>query len=259
MKVTAHIIIDAQTRYFAPIDLSAAFAMAVLDDNVVDPDAQIQRLKHHNEYIDRTAERIDEFAGVCRNIGVKNIYVQHDNNFAAPNKLEDVSLDANNVAQMNDLYKQNLAAGDEILVKKDKSAFAGTDLLQKLKSEGVERIVISGGMLSDCVAKTALDAAMEGFEVVLARDLIAMADHEFSADVLDAKMGRWERVMGVQNMDNEALADALGFDVQAIAPLSDCDKKALYQPASLGLQGGAPDAADGKPLPRKQNTGKLSK
>lgn len=253
MKATAHLMIDVQTRYFAPVDLGMAFAMAAFDDSILDEQAECQRLEQHNNYIEGMAARIDEFASVCRNIGVKNIYIQHANKFAAPNELADESLDPNNIAQMNQLYKQSPAEGDEIMYKSDKSAFVNTDLLKILKEEGIERIVISGGMLSDCVSKTALDAVMEDFEVIFARDLIAMAYHEFNGSTLDAKFGRWQRVMGIDNKSNDELAEALGFDKAALTPISADDKTQLYTAPVNETK------AQNPTLPPQRNTGKLSK
>jgi nicotinamidase/pyrazinamidase len=47
------------------------------------------------------------------------------------------------------------------------SAFDGTNLAEKLRDAGVERVVIGGLTLDYCVKQTALDAREDGFETLL--------------------------------------------------------------------------------------------
>lgn len=53
------------------------------------------------------------------------------------------------------------------------SAFAGTDLQQQLRTQGVRRLVVGGLATDYCVLQTVIDACRAGFEVVVLRDAIA--------------------------------------------------------------------------------------
>lgn len=52
------------------------------------------------------------------------------------------------------------------------SAFAGTDLAQRLHDLGIKRILVGGLATDYCVLNTVLDALKEGFEVLLLEDAI---------------------------------------------------------------------------------------
>lgn len=53
------------------------------------------------------------------------------------------------------------------------SGFAGTDLAQRLRSRGVQRLFICGLATDYCVKATAIEARREGFEAVVILDAIA--------------------------------------------------------------------------------------
>ncbi|MFM0259693.1 cysteine hydrolase family protein [Paraburkholderia sediminicola] len=63
-----------------------------------------------------------------------------------------------------------------VVEKSSVSVFAGTDLAQKLKDDGITRLVIGGLMTHACVAGAARDAVPAGFEVVVAADACATRD-----------------------------------------------------------------------------------
>lgn len=58
----------------------------------------------------------------------------------------------------------------------ESGASRGTGLAERLRSAGVERVVVCGLATDYCVKETALDAARLGFAVVLRRALIAAVD-----------------------------------------------------------------------------------
>jgi nicotinamidase-related amidase len=58
------------------------------------------------------------------------------------------------------------------------SAFHGTDLEEKLHSEGIDTVIISGVMTDLCCETTARDAFMRGFRVVFLADCTATVDEE---------------------------------------------------------------------------------
>lgn len=52
------------------------------------------------------------------------------------------------------------------------SAFAGTDLLKRLRAAGVRRLVVAGLATEYCVMETAMDALVRGFAVVVLADAV---------------------------------------------------------------------------------------
>jgi nicotinamidase/pyrazinamidase len=58
------------------------------------------------------------------------------------------------------------------------SAFQGTDLAQRLRKQGVKRLLVGGLATDYCVLNTVLDARKEGFGVLLLADAIRAVDVE---------------------------------------------------------------------------------
>lgn len=56
------------------------------------------------------------------------------------------------------------------------SAFAGTDLRERLRSEGVERLYVGGLATEYCVLNTVLDALHSGFAVSVLEDAVRAVD-----------------------------------------------------------------------------------
>jgi nicotinamidase/pyrazinamidase len=56
------------------------------------------------------------------------------------------------------------------------SAFQGTDLAQRLREQGVKRLLVGGLATDYCVLNTVLDARKEGFDVLLLADAIRAVD-----------------------------------------------------------------------------------
>jgi nicotinamidase/pyrazinamidase len=58
------------------------------------------------------------------------------------------------------------------------SAFEGTDLAERLRERGVDRLVVGGIATDYCVLHSVIDARAAGFDVVVARDAVAGIDAE---------------------------------------------------------------------------------
>ncbi|TJY70065.1 cysteine hydrolase [Arthrobacter sp. CAU 1506] len=77
-----------------------------------------------------------------------------------------------------------LTDGLESIVKTRDSAFFGTGLAERLRREGVERLVLAGVATHDCVAQTAADAFAHNFRVVFAKDVIASTNEDYAGSML---------------------------------------------------------------------------
>jgi maleamate amidohydrolase len=62
------------------------------------------------------------------------------------------------------------AAGETVITKQYPSAFFGTDLAVRLKSAGIDTLVICGLSTSGCVRASAVDAICHGFVPVIVRE-----------------------------------------------------------------------------------------
>lgn len=76
--------------------------------------------------------------------------------------------------------------GEPIVYKHYPNAFRETQLLDLLKSWGIQRVVITGMMTHMCVDATARAAADLGFQVIVASDACATRDLEFDGTVVPA-------------------------------------------------------------------------
>lgn len=65
------------------------------------------------------------------------------------------------------------------------SAFHGTSLAQRLRTMGVQRLVLAGVTAESCVSATGRDAFSHDFDVVYAREAIASSDSERGWRVVD--------------------------------------------------------------------------
>jgi nicotinamidase-related amidase len=63
--------------------------------------------------------------------------------------------------------------GDAVMQKQTVSAFAGTDLAERLRKAKVETVIVAGLMTHACVAGAARDAVPAGFQVIVASDATA--------------------------------------------------------------------------------------
>lgn len=76
--------------------------------------------------------------------------------------------------------------GDDVLevVKTRDSSFHGTDLAERLRDRGVDRLVVCGVSTHSCVAQTAVDAFAHQFRAAVAVDAVASDDAALSAALL---------------------------------------------------------------------------
>ncbi len=80
-------------------------------------------------------------------------------------------------SQLHDGINLNNISGDFYFFKKGNkvdyhpySAFGGTELAEFLRDKGIERVFICGLATDFCVADTAIDSTMEGFETIVIKD-----------------------------------------------------------------------------------------
>ncbi|MFT8452117.1 MAG: cysteine hydrolase family protein [Zymomonas mobilis] len=66
--------------------------------------------------------------------------------------------------------------GETVLYKTTSSAFASTDLAERLHKEGISRLVITGAVAGFCVNSTVRAAKDLGFEVVVVKDALLSFD-----------------------------------------------------------------------------------
>lgn len=71
--------------------------------------------------------------------------------------------------------------GEEVFVKTRNSAFCRTDLEQRLRRDGVERVVIAGTQYPNCIRATANDAMSLDFQTVVATDCCSAQTPEIAA------------------------------------------------------------------------------
>ena len=77
--------------------------------------------------------------------------------------------------------------GEPIVYKHYPNSFRETDLLDKLKEWGIERVVITGMMTHMCVDATARAAADLGFKVIIAEDACATRDLKYGDTTIPAE------------------------------------------------------------------------
>ncbi|HID11347.1 MAG TPA: cysteine hydrolase, partial [Candidatus Latescibacteria bacterium] len=68
--------------------------------------------------------------------------------------------------------------GDLVIPKVSYSGFFRTDLEDRLRELGVEKLIITGCVTNICVLYTAVDALMRGYEVEVPEDCVAALDEE---------------------------------------------------------------------------------
>ncbi|WP_246018932.1 cysteine hydrolase family protein [Arthrobacter crusticola] len=76
------------------------------------------------------------------------------------------------------------AEGFERVVKTRDSAFFGTDLAGRLRSRGVEGLVLAGVSTHNCIAHTSADAFAHNFRVAFAEDAIASTNEDYASAML---------------------------------------------------------------------------
>ena len=78
------------------------------------------------------------------------------------------------------------AHGEKVIVKRNPNSFLQSSLLDDIKTENVERVVICGAMSHMCVDATTRAAADLGLKCVVAHDACATRDLEFEGKTIQA-------------------------------------------------------------------------
>lgn len=95
---------------------------------------------------------------------------------------------------------ERLPVREPVIAKKAASAFAGTNLAERLAKEQVDTLVVCGATTSGCVRATAIDACALDFAVFVPRECVGDREpgpHEANLLDIDAKYGD---VVGVEEV-----------------------------------------------------------
>jgi maleamate amidohydrolase len=95
------------------------------------------------------------------------------------------------------------ADGEPVVVKKFASAFFGTDVAERLNTQGVDTVVIAGCSTSGCIRASAIDSMQYGFRTIVVEEAVgdrAEGPHRANLFDIDSKYG-----------DVVALTDALSM------------------------------------------------
>jgi nicotinamidase-related amidase len=76
--------------------------------------------------------------------------------------------------------------GEPLVIKHHPNAFRETDLLELLRGNGIQRLVITGMMTHMCVDATARAAVDLGFQIIVAQDACGTRDLRFGETVIPA-------------------------------------------------------------------------
>ena len=87
------------------------------------------------------------------------------------------------------------------LSKPGLSAFAGTDLTERLRAMGVEQVYVAGLLTNFCVESTVRDAFDQGFQVRVVGDATATFDQEQREHTLEKIVGMLGQVVTVSEFE----------------------------------------------------------
>lgn len=99
-------------------------------------------------------------------------------------------------------------AGATTVVKIRDSAFHGTDLAQRLRVLGVQRLVLCGVSGEDCLARTGADAFANDFAVAYAMDAIGSMDPDLGRRTLDKLASQYRQ----EQLESTTLGDWMRGD-----------------------------------------------
>jgi nicotinamidase-related amidase len=147
------------------------------------------------EVLQRCADLLDR----ARSAGVPVFHVQHDGSAGDPLQKGTPGFPHHPAVAPR--------ADEPVIVKKNISAFHGTDFDQQLKKKGIDRLVIAGMQTDFCIDSACRVAKGLGYEVVLADD----AHTTFDNKVLPA-----ERIVAHHNatLDGAFVELAKSADIQ---------------------------------------------
>ncbi len=89
------------------------------------------------------------------------------------------------LVQINEMVKP--AQGEAVVKKTEINCFKGTELLDLLKKQNIEKLVICGMMTHICVDAAVRAGHDLGFEILVIHDACATIDLEFNGDKVAAK------------------------------------------------------------------------
>jgi nicotinamidase-related amidase len=136
--------------------------------------------------------------------------------------------------------------------------FGRPTLLEHLKAQGVEHITMAGTMAGFCIANTAINAAMHGFQVTIFSDLVVgWEDKTYRKAVWDPNSPE-DRVKEITDRLDEIIRDpeSAGFKESDRAALIEARKRIEIRTSSDFLESPRPKATaaplpDPKPAPSK--------
>lgn len=159
---TALLIVDMQNAYFEDRNLSAEQPRLVAECNRLIRGARAAGVSVINA---RTEDLRDKSTWTVSMIDEDQGYLFHGTD------------------QVRCVPGLEVADAAEVIKLRD-SAFAGTDLLLRLRTANTSRLILAGVSTHTCISQTASEAYAQNFHVVLARDAIASHRPEYEEQVL---------------------------------------------------------------------------
>ena len=95
--------------------------------------------------------------------------------------------------------------GDYIIEKYHYSAFRNTSLVDVLRSEGADTVIVTGTVTQICVADTIHDGTAEGFQMIAVSDCVSTWDQNQQKTVLENVAHKYGMVM-----NSDEVIEALG-------------------------------------------------
>lgn len=106
----------------------------------------------------RLVKTVAQMEDICRNKGIEVIFVRHEDNTLVPGE-----------SGFEIYSKVAPRDGEKIFNKRFNSAFRGTELLDYLHEQGIERMIVCGMQTDFCVDATVKAGFEHGFEIIVPR------------------------------------------------------------------------------------------
>jgi nicotinamidase-related amidase len=116
----------------------------------------VQR-EYCEEYV-QEADRIGTFAAALNNMGIHTYWVYYKQKDKSPMEAH------------GGLYRVQPAANDRIIGKEAMSAFAGSNIDEILKADGMQMLLVTGFYSYACASTAAVDGSRKGYDVVFLTD-----------------------------------------------------------------------------------------
>jgi nicotinamidase-related amidase len=124
-------------------------------------------------------DRINALIARARRAGAPIVFVQHEDP-------EDPEMTAGSPGWQLAAALERLA-GDPVVAKTYRDAFAGTELTATLERSATRRLVVTGSQSDFCVQTTALSALVHGYDVTLVSDAHTTTSARLAAEELRAE------------------------------------------------------------------------